>query len=265
MIVHNLDPVFFDFGFIQVRWYSLAYIFGILIGWLYGKKILTKQVSQNHSKIYLSKYDDLITYIIIGIIVGGRLGYVLFYNLNFYLDNIFEIFKVWKGGMSFHGGLIGVVISILIFSKKNNLDYMIYFDTVSTVAPIGLFFGRISNFINGELYGIPTQKPWGVVFPKIDSIARHPSQIYEALLEGVVLFIILNLLIFLWRSSVGFISCIFLILYGLFRIICEKFREPDNHIGYILGDYTIGTILSVMMILFGLALFLRVKYANKNE
>ena len=148
MIVHNLDPVFFDFGFIQVRWYSLAYIFGILIGWLYGKKILTKQVSQNHSKIYLSKYDDLITYIIIGIIVGGRLGYVLFYNLNFYLENIFEILKVWKGGMSFHGGLIGVVVSILIFSKKNNLDYMIYFDTVSTVAPIGLFFGRIANFIN---------------------------------------------------------------------------------------------------------------------
>ena len=118
MIVHNLDPVFFDFGFIQVRWYSLAYIFGILIGWLYGKKILTKQVSQNNTKIYLSKYDDLITYIIVGIIVGGRLGYVLFYNLNFYLDNFFEIFKVWKGGMSFHGGLIGVVISILFFQRK---------------------------------------------------------------------------------------------------------------------------------------------------
>ena len=118
MIVHNLDPVFFDFGFIQIRWYSLAYIFGILIGWLYGKKILTKQVSQNNTKIYLSKYDDLITYIIVGIIVGGRLGYVLFYNLNFYLENIFEILKVWKGGMSFHGGLIGVVVSILIFSKK---------------------------------------------------------------------------------------------------------------------------------------------------
>ena len=265
MIVHNLDPIFFDFGFIQIRWYSLAYIFGILIGWLYGKKILTKQVSQNNTKIYLSKYDDLITYIIVGIIVGGRLGYVLFYNLNFYLENIFEILKVWKGGMSFHGGLIGVVVSILIFSNKNNLDYMIYFDTVSTVAPIGLFFGRISNFINGELYGIPTLKPWGVIFPKIDSIPRHPSQIYEALLEGVVLFIILNLLIFLWRSSAGFISCTFLVLYGFFRIICEKFREPDNHIGYILGDFTIGTILSVIMIFFGLALFLRIKYANKNK
>ncbi len=265
MIVHNLDPVFLDFGIIQIRWYSLAYIFGILIGWLYGKRILAKQVSQNHNKIYLSNYDDLITYIIIGIIVGGRIGYVLFYNFNFYLENIFEIFKIWKGGMSFHGGLAGVAISIIIFSRKNNLDYMIYFDTVSTVAPIGLFFGRISNFINGELYGTPTVKPWGVVFPKIDLIARHPSQIYEALLEGVVLFIILNLLVFLRRSGAGFISCIFLILYGFFRIICESFREPDNHIGYILGNYTIGSILSIIMILFGLVLLLRVKHVNKNE
>ena len=265
MIVHNFDPVFFDFGIIQIRWYSLAYIFGILIGWLYGKTILKKQVSQNHTEIYLSKYDDLIAYIIVGIIVGGRIGYVLFYNFDFYLDNIFEIFKIWKGGMSFHGGLIGVVISILIFSKKNNLDCLIYFDTVSTVAPIGLFFGRISNFINGELYGTPTLKPWGVVFPKIDSIARHPSQIYEALLEGVVLFIILNLLIFFRRNSFGFVSSIFLILYGFFRIVCESFREPDNHIGYILGHYSMGTILSMFMILVGLILFLRTIYANKNK
>ena len=167
MIVHNLDPVFLDFGIIQIRWYSLAYIFGILIGWLYGKKIIKKQVTQNNNKIYLSKYDDLITYIIVGVIVGGRIGYVLFYNFNFYIENIFEIFKIWKGGMSFHGGLVGVAISILIFSKKNNLDYIIYFDTVSAVAPIGLFFGRISNFINGELYGTPTLKPLELSFQKL--------------------------------------------------------------------------------------------------
>ncbi len=265
MIIHNLDPVFLDFGIIQIRWYSLAYIFGILIGWLYGKKILAKQVIQNNTKIYLSKYDDLITYIIIGIIVGGRVGYILFYNFNFYLENIFEIFKIWKGGMSFHGGLVGVAISILIFSIKNNLDHMVYFDTVSSVAPIGLFFGRVSNFINGELYGTPTVMPWGVIFPKIDLVARHPSQIYEALLEGVVLFVILNLLIFLRKNKAGFISCIFLILYGLFRIICESFREPDYHIGYIWEDYTMGTILSMIMILFGLGLFLRIIYANKNK
>ncbi len=265
MIVHNLDPVFLDFGIIQIRWYSLAYIFGILIGWLYGKKIIAKQVTQNNNKIYLSKYDDLITYIIVGVIVGGRIGYVLFYNFNFYIENIFEIFKIWKGGMSFHGGLVGVAISILIFSKKNNLDYIIYFDTVSAVAPIGLFFGRISNFINGELYGTPTLKPWGVIFPKIDSVSRHPSQIYEALLEGLALFTILNLLIFLRRNSLGFISCIFLILYGLFRIVCESFREPDNHLGYVWGGYTMGTLLSMIMILFGLLFFLKIKYANKNK
>ena len=265
MIVHNLDPVFFDFGFIQVRWYSLAYIFGILIGWLYGKKILTKQVSQNNTKIYLSKYDDLITYIIVGIIVGGRLGYVLFYNLNFYLDNIFEIFKVWKGGMSFHGGLIGVVISILIFSKKNNLDYMIYFDTVSTVAPIGLFFGRISNFINGELYGIPTLKPWGVIFPKIDSIARHPSQIYEALLEGVILFFILKFLIGKKFLNHGAVSLIFLVMYGVFRIISEQFRQPDEHIGYIFGYLSVGSFLSIIMIILGIFFLLKSISYEKNK
>ena len=253
MIVHNLDPVFFDFGFIQIRWYSLAYIFGILIGWLYGKKILTKQVSQNHTKIYLSKYDDLITYIIFGIIVGGRLGYVLFYNLNFYLDNIFEIFKVWKGGMSFHGGLIGVVISILIFSKKNNLDYMIYFDTVSTVAPIGLFFGRISNFINGELYGRPSSMLFGIIFPTADNQYRHPSQLYEAFLEGLLLFIILNLSIFFLKtlSKPGYVSGLFLFFYGLFRFIVEFSREPDIQVGYIYSFLTMGMILSVPMIIAG--------------
>ena len=186
---------------------------------MYGKKILTKQVTQNNTKIYLSKYDDLITYIIVGIIVGGRLDMFFSITFNFYIENIFEIFKSMERRYVFSWWTNRCCLSILIFSKKNNLDYIIYFDTVSTVAPIGLFFGRISNFINGELYGIPTLKPWGVIFPKIDSIPRHPSQIYEALLEGVVLFIILNLLIFLWRSSAGFISCIFLILYGLFRII----------------------------------------------
>ena len=262
MMVHNLDPIFFDFGIIQIRWYSLAYIFGILIGWLYGKKILEKLVLQNHIKTYLSKYDDLITYIIIGVLVGGRIGYVLFYNFSFYLENIFEIVKIWKGGMSFHGGLVGVAISILIFSKKNNLDYMIYFDTVSTVAPIGLFFGRISNFINGELYGTPTLKPWGVVFPKIDSLARHPSQLYEALLEGILLFIILNLLIFLRKNSVGFISSVFLIFYGLFRVICEMFREPDNQIGLILNQFTMGQVLCIPMVIIGITIF---KYALSNK
>ena len=264
MIVHNFDPILIDFGIIEIRWYSLAYIFGILFGWWYGKRLIKKQLEKKLIDLYTLKYDDLVTYIIIGVIVGGRLGYVLFYNFNFYLENFFEIFKIWKGGMSFHGGFIGVALSILIFSKKNDLNYHIYFDNISAVAPIGLFLGRISNFINGELYGIQTQKPWGVVFPKIDNLIRHPSQIYEALLEGVFLFIILNLIILFRRNKPGLISAIFLILYGFFRIICENFREPDSHIGYIFQNYSVGTLLSFFMILFGILYSLRIINAEKN-
>ena len=216
MIVHNFDPVLIDFGIIQIRYYSLAYIFGILIGWWYGKIILKKLIDQNNDRIYLTKFDDLIGYLIIGIIIGGRLGYVFFYDPDFYLVNFLEVFKIWKGGMSFHGGLLGVIVGSYIFSNKNNLNYKIYFDTISSVAPIGIFLGRVSNFINGELYGIPTQKAWGIVFPNIDTVPRHPSQIYEALLEGVLLFTILNLIIFFKKSYFGFVSGLFLILYGFF-------------------------------------------------
>ena len=264
MILHNFDPILIDFGLIQIRWYSLAYIFGILIGWWYGKIILVRQVSQSQS-VYLSKFDDLIGYIIIGIIVGGRLGYVFVYNPAFYFDNILEIFKKWKGGMSFHGGLIGVALGAYIFSKKNNLNYKIYFDTISAVAPIGIFLGRISNFINSELYGSPTQKAWGVIFPNIDSLPRHPSQIYEALLEGIFLFLILNMLIFFRKNFHGFISIVFLVLYSFFRIICEQFREPDNHIGYIFNYFSMGSILSIMMMLFGFFLLLKFMNDEKNK
>ena len=265
MIVHNFDPVLIDFGIIQIRWYSLAYIFGILIGWWYGKIILKKQVSQDNHTIYLSKFDDLIGYLIIGIIVGGRLGYVLFYDTFFYLENVSEIFKIWKGGMSFHGGLLGVAICAYIFSKKNNLNYKVYFDTISCVAPIGIFLGRISNFINGELYGIPTEKPWGVIFPNVDTVLRHPSQIYEALLEGVLLFAILNILIFFKKKYFGFVSGIFLIMYGLFRIVCEQFREPHTHIGYIFSYFTVGSILSIFMVLYGFFFLSKVFYDEKNR
>ena len=265
MIVHNFDPVFIDFGIIEIRWYSLAYIFGILVGWLYGKRLLKKQLEKKLSDLYVLKYDDLVTYIIIGVILGGRLGYILFYNFDFYLGNFFEIFKIWKGGMSFHGGLIGVAISIILFSKKNNLKHYIYFDNISAVAPIGLLLGRISNFINGELYGIETQKPWGIIFPKIDNLVRHPSQIYEALLEGLILFIILNLIILFRKNKPGIISGIFLILYGSFRVICEKFREPDSHIGYIFQNYSVGTLLSFGMILFGVLFLVGIIYAKENR
>ena len=262
MIVHNFSPVLIDFGILQVRWYSLAYIFGILIGWWYGKIILKKNITDN---VYFKNFDDLIGYLIIGVILGGRLGYVLFYNPSFYFENFMEIFKIWNGGMSFHGGLIGTIVAIYLFSNINKLNYKIYFDTISAVSPIGIFFGRLANFINSELYGTPTDKPWGIVFPKVDNLARHPSQIYEAFLEGILLFVILNITLFKKKLNPGIISSIFLILYGTFRIISESFRQPDEHIGYIINFLSMGSLLSVLMIIFGFSFFVKINLYEKNK
>ena len=264
-MVHNFDPLFIDFGIIQIRWYSLAYILGILTGWWYGKKLIKIQIEGNKQIDYLKNFDDLIGYIIIGIIVGGRLGYILFYNFSFYITNPFEIFKVWNGGMSFHGGLLGVIITTYIFSNIKNLSFKIYFDTISCVAPIGIFLGRIANFINGELYGLPTEKPWGIIFPKIDNLARHPSQLYEAVLEGIILFLILNFFLLKKIFNDGKISFLFLILYGIFRILSEQFRQPDEHIGYLMGYLSIGSILSIGMILFGILFLLKFNPNEKNK
>ena len=264
-MVHNFDPIFIDFGIIQIRWYSLAYILGILIGWWYGKKLIKIQIEGNKQIDYLKNFDDLIGYIIIGIIVGGRLGYILFYNFSFYIANPFEIFKVWNGGMSFHGGLLGVIITTYIFSNIKNLSFKIYFDTISCVAPIGIFLGRIANFINGELYGLPTEKPWGIIFPKIDNLARHPSQLYDAVLEGIILFLILNFFLLKKIFNDGKISFLFLILYGIFRILSEQFRQPDEHIGYLMGYLSVGSILSIGMILFGILFLLKFNPNEKNK
>ena len=265
MIVHNFDPVLIDFGILQIRWYGLAYVFGILVGWWYGRIVIKKQVPNINQKNYIEGFDDLIGYIIIGVVVGGRLGYIFFYNPAFYFENILEIFKLWRGGMSFHGGLVGVILSTYIYGKLRNLNYKIYFDTISCVAPIGIFLGRIANFINGELYGIPTEKPWGVIFPKIDNILRHPSQIYEALLEGLVLFIILNFFVGKKNFNNGAISLLFLILYGIFRIISEQFRQPDEHMGYILGHLSMGSVLSAVMIVLGILFLSRLIFNEKNR
>ncbi len=265
MIVHNFDPILIDFGIIQIRWYSLAYVVGILLGWWYGRAIIKRKTNQTNQQNYLSNFDDLIGYLIIGIIFGGRIGYVLFYSPSFYFENPFEIFKIWKGGMSFHGGLAGVIFTTYFFSIRKNLNYKLYFDTISCVAPIGIFFGRIANFINGELYGLPTEKPWGIVFPEVDNLMRHPSQLYEALLEGIILFIILNFLIFKKVLRHGKISFLFLILYGVFRIVCENFRVPDEHIGYLVGNFSMGSILSVVMIIFGIFFFTKVISNEENK
>ena len=251
MLINNLNPVAFEIFFINIHWYSLAYIFGIICGWIYIKKVLIKN---NIHKIYL---DDLITYLIIGIIVGGRLGYVLIYNLKFYLKNPLEIIMIWQGGMSFHGGLIGIIIATVIFCKKNNLENYIFFDFIAVAAPIGIFFGRIANFINSELVGKPTDLIWGVIFPLVDNIQRHPSQLYEAIFEGIFLFIIMNKIYFSKNYKEGSCSFAFLIFYGIFRLFSEIFREPDEQIGYIFGSLSMGMLLSILMIFIGILLLRR--------
>ena len=262
MYVHNLNPVLINFGFFEIRWYSLAYILGILIGWWIAKKIIIFK-NENKTLIFDVKiFDDLISYIIVSIILGGRLGYIIFYNFSYYFNNPIDIFKIWQGGMSFHGALIGIVLGTYIFAKKTKINLFFFLDVIGTVAPIGIFFGRVANFINGELYGKPSSLFWSVVFPKVDKIARHPSQLYEAILEGVVLFVVLISVIYKKETKTGVVSALFMILYGFFRIVAEQFREPDIQIGYIFNSFSMGSVLSFSMVLIGL--FILKKAAN-NE
>ena len=256
MFINNFDPVAIQIFSIEIRWYSLAYIFGILMGWLYCKKILIKD--KNISKLF----DDLISYLIIGIILGGRLGYVIFYNLEYFLSNPIEILMIWHGGMSFHGGLLGVLASTIIYAKKHNVNKFIFLDLIAGSAPIGIFLGRIANFLNSELYGRETDILWSVIFTRIDNITRHPSQIYEALLEGLILFFILFFFIkknYLLKP--GLISSLFLIFYSLFRFLVEFFRVPDEQVGFIYLNLTIGQIISLIFLSFGFYLF----FIKKNE
>ena len=250
MFINNFDPVAFQIMSFEIRWYSLAYILGIVIGWILCKKIFIKNSDIS------DKFDDYITYLIIGIILGGRIGYIIFYNFSYYLDNIFDIFKIWQGGMSFHGGLLGVIASSYIFAKKNNQNPFYYLDQVSLVAPIGIFFGRLANFINSELYGTATDLPWSVIFAKVDNLSRHPSQLYEAILEGIILFLIL--IYFMnkgYLKKPGLISGLFLIFYSLFRFFVEFFRVPDEQIGYLFLNLTMGQIISLVFASIGITLF----------
>ncbi len=259
MLINNFDPVAIQIFSFEIRWYSLAYIGGILIGWYLSKKILITNQSLR------DRFDDYITYLILGIIIGGRLGYVTFYNPEYYSNNLIEIIKIWKGGMSFHGGLIGVVIASFYFAKKYDQNIFYYLDIVSIVAPIGIFFGRIANFINSELYGIETTLPWGVKFLQVDDLYRHPSQLYEAFLEGLVLFLIL--LYYKNKNFLkypGVISGLFLIFYSIFRISIEFFRVPDDQLGYIFLNVSMGQIISFVFLLSGIYLIYK-KYAYKKE
>jgi len=250
MFINNFDPVAFQIMSFEIRWYSLAYILGIVIGWTLCKKVFIKNSDISE------KFDDYITYLIIGVILGGRIGYIIFYNFSYYLDNIFDIFKIWQGGMSFHGGLLGVIASSYIFAKKNNQNPFLYLDQVSLVAPIGIFFGRLANFINSELYGKTTDVPWSVIFIKVDNLSRHPSQLYEAILEGIILFLILNYFMNKdYLKKPGLISGLFLIYYSLFRFFIEFLRVPDQQIGYLFLNLTMGQIISLVFVSIGITLF----------
>jgi len=243
MYIHNLNPVLVDLGIIQIRWYSLAYIFGILIGYYFAKH-LTKN-SRLKNIITDNLLENYLIYLIVGIILGGRLGYVIFYNASYFIQNPIEIFFIWQGGMSFHGGILGVFLSTFYFCKKQRIHFLNLLDLIVVVAPIGIFLGRIANFINAELVGKVTGSNYGVIFPSVDKFPRHPSQLYEALLEGMILFLILQLMLWKKRSLIrGELSCYFIILYSIFRMICEVFREPDEQIGYVIFSLSLGTILS---------------------
>ncbi len=248
MFINNFDPVALEIFSLEVRWYSLAYIFGIIFGWILAKKLFIQNIEVR------DKFDDYLTYLIIGIIVGGRLGYVLIYNLSFYVNNPLDILKIWQGGMSFHGGLVGVIFASIFFAKKNNQNPFLYMDIVALVAPVGLFFGRIANFINSELYGTITNVPWAVTFIQVDNLPRHPSQLYEALLEGLFLFLLLIYFRNKFSKKPGAISGLFLIIYSIFRFFVEFYRVPDEQLGYIFLNLTMGQVVSLIFILSGVIL-----------
>jgi phosphatidylglycerol:prolipoprotein diacylglycerol transferase len=252
-----IDPVIFSVGPLAVRWYALAYIFGLL-GAIWYMKSMIRRPPEIVREIDV---DDFLVWATLGVVLGGRIGYVLFYKPGFFLDHPAAIFQVWQGGMSFHGGFLGVVVATWLFSRKRGINLMGFADMIACAAPIGLFLGRIANFVNGELIGRVSDVPWAMVFPHGGPQPRHPSQLYEALLEGLVLFLVLYFMrqneVILRRA--GLLTGVFFMGYGLARSVAELFRQPDYHIGFLLGGTTMGQWLSVPLILFGIWLVVRAK------
>ena len=248
----SIDPVIFSIGFLEFRWYSLAYI----IGFILGSIVIKKLNSYRGNIIKNEKLDNFFIWSVLGVILGGRIGYVLFYQFEIFLSNPLFLFEIWNGGMSFHGGLLGIIISIFIFCRINGENFYYLSDLVSVVAPIGIFFGRIANFINTELIGRPTEFYISIIYPKIDNVPRHPSQLYEAFFEGFFLFIFL-IIYFIKKSKVGnygVTSGLFLSFYGFFRFFIEYLREPDHHLGLIFNFMTMGQLLSIPLFLYGMIL-----------
>jgi phosphatidylglycerol:prolipoprotein diacylglycerol transferase len=249
------DPVLLRLGPIAIRWYALAYIVGILAGWLYARRLIR---NENYwggaAPMTVVDFDDFVLWVTLGIILGGRIGYVLFYNFGYFAGNPAEIVQLWKGGMSFHGGFLGCVLAVVLFARHRGLSFLPLGDVTCAAGPIGLFLGRIANFINGELWGRPSNVPWAMVFPNGGPLPRHPSQLYEATLEGLVLFTVLYLLI---RGGAlkrpGTIIGAFALGYGMIRVFCEQFREPDAQLGFLWQGLTMGMLLSVPLMLAGIA------------
>ena len=258
----QIDPVLFQWGWFAIRWYSLAYIFGILGAWGLARKMS----AYSNSTFTPLKIDDFLIWVTIGIVAGGRLGYVLFYNFHYFCEYPLKIFAVWEGGMSFHGGLLGVVTATILFAKKRHIGILTIGDILACVVPIGLFLGRLANFINAELYGrVSRSVPWVMVFPNAGDEPRHPSQLYEAACEGLLLFLILNTLWWFfpkYRRRTGFLSGLFLLLYAIMRFSLEFFREPDFQLGFIFEQITMGQILCIPMAVFGLLL---INYASPKS
>ena len=253
MYIHNLDPIAFKIFNFSIYWYSLSYLFGFIFSFFYAKFLIQK----GYVKLNFSYFEDFLSWAVVSVIIGGRLGYIFFYNLNFYLENPLFILKIWEGGMSFHGGLLGLIFSIFLYSKLKKIDFIELSNLVSACAPFGLFLGRIANFVNKELVGKPTDSNWGVLFIEND-VLRHPSQLYESLFEGLVLFFLILYVFFKNYHKFVNIFAVFFIFYGLSRFALEFYREPDEHIGYIFQNFSMGQLLSFPMIIIGIV-FLRYK------
>jgi phosphatidylglycerol:prolipoprotein diacylglycerol transferase len=265
----QIDPVLLTIGPLQIHWYGLAYVAGILIGWQYARRLVrnTSLWKNGEPEITEAQLDDFLLWAAAGIVGGGRLGYILFYDLPSVLANPLRALEIWNGGMSFHGGLIGTMIAMILFSRRHKIAVWSLFDVVSAVVPIGLFFGRVANFINGELWGRLSSMPWAVEFPPGSGLAYHPSQLYEAILEGIVLLIVLAMMIYCRKAlkTPGLVCGIFVLGYAISRIIVEFFRQPDAQIGYLAGGWlTMGMVLSTPMALAGLWAILRARRAAAN-
>lgn len=253
----DIDPVIISLGPVDLRWYGLSYVLSILLGWGYTKILLQRPNlwQNNTAPMQVIDVDDFVLWAAIAIVAGGRLGYIIFYDFATLLENPARIIQVWNGGMSFHGGFTGVFLAMLIFARLRKINVWSLFDVVCAAAPIGIFFGRIANFINGELWGRLSPAPWAMIFPEGGPFPRHPSQLYEAILEGLFLFILLAIMCFVFKKlkQPGFVAGMFVAGYGSARIIVEFFREPDTHIGFLFGGWvTMGMVLSLPLLAVGI-------------